>query len=268
VIRYRQRRLEPLAQRLERLRGLLRRGLVKQQTVHLVQVGGLRAKRVAFAHASQAASVERVLEALRDTGVSPQPIARYGSELWVEFVEGTPLVSNAPPPVQDLARLFGRLYLSDTGELRRADRDFAREVVRDLRVVRTAGVIDAETHARLERHAETWCPARAWTGHDYLDARPGNFLRTEPGRLCIIDVESLVSRELIGTGAARAWLRWPGLEREALLSRLTAEGVPRFAEYANFLELRFVARWTKRCLLQRKLRLLEPELLRSMAARD
>lgn len=268
VIRYRQRRLEPLVQRLKRFQVLVRGGPVKQQTLHLVQVGGLRAKRVVFAHASQAASVERALEALRDSGVAPEPIARYGSELWVEFVEGTPLPSNAPPPLQGLARVFQSLYRIDTRELERSDRDFAREVLRDLRMLRAAGVIDAETHARLERHVEARCPARAWTGHDYLDARPGNFLRTAEGRLRIIDVESLVPCELTGTGAARAWLRWPALEREALLSQLMVEGVPRFADYADFLELRFVARWTKRCLLQRKLRLVDPELLRSIATRD
>jgi hypothetical protein len=245
----------------------VRGGLAKQQTVHLVQIGDLRAKRVAFAHASQAATVERALEALRDTGVAPQPLARYANELWVEFVEGTPLDSSAPPPVRGLARVFTDLYRIGAGEVARGARDFAREVLRDLHLLRAAGVIDAETHARLERHADVWCPARVLMGHDYVDARPGNFLRTPEGRLRIIDVESLVSDELIGTGAARAWLRWPGLEREALLAELAPLGVPRFADYADFLELRFVARWTKRCLLQRKLQLVEPELLRSLATR-
>ncbi|TFG96263.1 MAG: hypothetical protein E4H11_03685 [Myxococcales bacterium] len=262
VIRYRRRRLEPFAQRLKRLRARVRGGLAKQQTVHLVQIGDLRAKRVAFAHASQAASVEHALETLRECGIAPQPIARYANELWVEFVEGTPLDSSAPPPVEGLARVFQHLYRTDVGELAREDRDFAREVLRDLHVLRVAGVIDQETCARLERRAETWCPARVFTGCDYVDARPGNFLRTAEGRLRIIDVESLVSGELIGTGAARAWLRWPGLEREGLLAAL---GVPRFADYADFLELRFAARWTKRCLLQRKLQLIEPGLLRGLA---
>jgi hypothetical protein len=267
VIGYRQKRLEPFVQRLKRLRAHLRGGHVKKQTVHLVEVGELRAKRVAFAHASQAALVEDALDALRDTGVAPQPIARYANELWVEFVEGTPLDSSARPPVQQLARVFQDLYRIGAAEVVRGDRDFAREVVRDLGVLRAAGVIDAGTHARLERRVETTCPVRAFTGCDYVDARPGNFLRTPEGRLRIIDVESLVCGELIGTGAARAWLRWPGLEREALLSELAALGVPRFADYADFLELRFVARWTKRCLLQRKLQLVEPGLLRRLATR-
>jgi hypothetical protein len=253
---------------LKRLRARVRGGLAKRQTVHLVQVGDLRAKRVAFAHASQAVSVEHALETLRDSGVAPQPIARYANELWVEFVEGTPLDASAPPPVEGLARVFQHLYRTDAGELAREDLDFARDVHRDLQVLRAAGVIDQETCTLLERRAETWCPARVFTGCDYVDARPGNFLRTAEGRLRIIDVESLVSGEWIGTGAARAWLRWPGLEREALLSELTALGVPRFADYADFLELRFVARWTKRCLLQRKLQLVEPGLLRGLATRE
>jgi len=267
VIRYRQRRLEPYVQRLKRLRVRMRGGLAKSQTVHLVQIGELRAKRVAFAHASQAAAVERVLEAVRDSGVAPQPIARYANELWVEFVEGTPLDPSAPPCVEGLGRVFRDLYLVGAGEVAQDGRDLARDVVRDLHLLRAAGVTDGETHARLARLAEASCPARVFKGCDYVDARPGNFLRTAEGRLRIIDVESLVSDELTGTGAARAWLRWPGLEREALLAELAAEGVPRFSAYADFLELRFLARWTKRCLLQRKLQLVEPGPLRSLAAR-
>jgi hypothetical protein len=268
VLGYRQRRLEPFVQRLKRLRTRVRGGHAKQQTVHLVEVGELRAKRVSFAHASQAAAVEAALEALRDTGVAPEPIARYANELWVEFVEGTPLDASAPPPVRELARVFQDLYRIGEAEVARGDRDFAREVVRDLELLRAAGVIDAGTHAGLERRVEASCPVRVFTGCDYVDARPGNFLRTPEGRLRIIDVESLVCGELIGTGAARAWLRWPGLERESLLSELATHGVPRFADYADFLELRFVARWTKRCLLQRKLQLVDPGLLRSLATRE
>jgi hypothetical protein len=268
VIRYRQRRLEPFVQRLKRLRARMRGGLAKSQTVHLVQVGGLRAKRVTFAHASQAASVERVLEAVRDSGVAPQVIARYANELWVEFVEGIPLDASAPACVEGLGQVFRDLYRVGAGEVAQEGRSFAQEVVRDLHVLRDAGVTDGKMHARLAQRAQAWCPVRVFKGCDYVDARPGNFLRTAEGRLRIIDVESLVSDELVGTGAARAWLRWPGLEREALLAELAAEGVPRFAAYADFLELRFVARWTKRCLLQRKLQLVEPGLLRSLATRE
>ena len=267
VIPYRQRRLEPLVQRLGRLRALLRGGLAKRQAVHLVEIGGLRAKRVSFAHASQAAAVERALEALRGRGVAPEPLARYGGELWVEFVEGAALGRDGPAPVGELGRLFRTLYRVGAAVLAREDRDFARDVVRDLDLLRRVGVIDAETHARLERHAESSCPTRAWTGCDYVDARPRNFLRGADGRLVVIDVESLVAGELLGTGAARAWLRWPGVGREALLAELSAPDLPRVADYADFLELRFAARWTKRCLLQRKLSLVDPELLRRLAAR-
>jgi hypothetical protein len=268
VIRYRQSRLEPFAQRLKRLRVRMGGGLVKRQTVHLVQVGELRAKRVTFAHASQAAAVERVLDDLRERGIAPQPIARYANELWVEFVEGTPLDASAPPCVEALGHVFRELYRAGAGDGAQDGRPHAREVARDLHALRAAGVIDDATHARLEQRALAWCPSRVFTGLDYADARPANFLRTADGRLRIIDVESLVSDELIGTGAARAWLRWPGVGREELLSELAADGVPRFADHADFLELRFVARWTKRCLLQRKLRLIEPGLLRTLAARD
>jgi hypothetical protein len=268
VIRYRQRRLEPFAQRLRRLRARVRGGVAKRQTVHLVEIGDLRAKRVTFAHASQAAAVERVLEVLRDSGVAPQPIARYANELWVEFVDGTPIDAGEASCVEALGHVFRELYRAGADVVAQDGRPHALLVVRDLRVLRAAGVIDDATHACLEQRAEAWCPSRVFTGCDYTDARPANFLRTGEGRLRIIDVESLVSNELIGTGAARAWLRWPGVGRDALLSELAAEGVPRFADHADFLELRFVARWTKRCLLQRKLRLVEPGLLRSLATRD
>ncbi len=73
-----------------------------------------------------------------------------------------------------------------------------------------------------------------------------------------MDLESFRERELIGTGAARAWLRWPGLKRDTLLAEIGSSDVPPFGNYADFLELRYLARWSVRSLLQRKLRSLDP----------
>jgi hypothetical protein len=140
------------------------------------------------------------------------------------------------------------------------------EVAAQLRLLRDFGVLDAATQGTLAARALPDPLPALWRGTDYLDARPGNFLRDGAGRLRIIDLESVAADEVQGTGAARAWLRWPGVSREALLRELVRCGGPDLSPAAAFLELRFAAAWTLRSLLMRKPGLVDPALFRRLAS--
>lgn len=265
VTSYRKRRLEPWVQRLRRIERSLRGGHAKRQRVYRVTIAGRDLKQIVFPESAQAERTGALLEALGDTGLLPRRIARYQNELWVEFIEGAALDPGAPAPQQELAALFATFYARGP----RAVADAAplqAEVATQLRLLRDFGVLDAATLRGLETRCLRDPPPALWRGIDYLDARPGNFLRDAAGRLRIIDIESVAADELLGTGAARAWLRWPGVSREALLREVALKGGPELAPAAPFLELRFAAAWTLRSLLMRKPKLVDPALFRRLLA--
>jgi hypothetical protein len=265
VTSYRKRRLEPWMQHLRRIERALRGGSVKRQRVYRVTIEGRELKQIVFPESAQAERTAALLDALADTGLLPRRIARYHNELWVEFIAGRELDPRAPAPTSELGALFAALYarapraLPDAAPLR-------AEVTSQLALLRDVGVLDADTLRALERRCLSDPLPRLARGYDYLDARPGNFLRDTSGRLRIVDLESVAADEPLGTGAARAWLRWPGLAREALLAEILKSGGPDLAPAAAFLELRFAAAWTLRSLLMRKPQLVEPALFRRLAA--
>jgi hypothetical protein len=262
----RRRRLEPFSQRARRTLLRLLGGEVKDQRVYRVDIGTLRLKQIVFARAAIAERLEAILARLRDAHVAPAPVARYGPELWLEFLEGAPVPAD-PVPVEELARIFATLYREAPRQWGPAERDFAGEVARDLDFLHAAGAIDGARHAALRDRTEKWCPGAVWVGHDYSDPRPPNFLRLANGELRVIDVESLQDEAPLGAGAVRAALRWPGLSRDALFSRLASLGALPFEPYVDFVELWFVTHWTKRCLLQGKHRLVNPRLFADLAER-
>ena len=264
---YRKRRLEPWVQRLRRIERSLRGGHVKRQRVYRVTVAGRDLKQIVFADAALAERTAALLESLRETGLLPRKIARYANELWVEFIDGAELDPQAQAPQPELAALFATLYA--TGPRLPADALALRaEVEGQLGLLRELGVLDQGLQRTLRGRALSGPPPPLWRGVDYLDARPGNFLRDGGGRLRIIDLESVAADEVQGTGAARAWLRWPGISRDALVQEIARRGGPDLAPAAAFLELRFAASWTLRSLLMRKPKLVDPALFRRLAAAD
>lgn len=266
VPEYRRRRLEPLGQRARRALARLAGGEGKDQRVYRVDFGATSLKQIVFARAAIAERLETILERLRHARIGPAPVARYGRELWLEFLEGDPVPAE-PVPEPELARIFAGLYLESPRQIPRAERDLAAEVERDLDFLYAAGLLDGPRHTALRERAGKWCPESAWVGHDYSDARPANFLRVAGGELRVIDVESLQDDAPLGAGVVRALLRWPGLAREGLLARLREREAAPFEPYLDFVELWYLASWSKRCVLQRKRRLLDPDRLAELAER-
>jgi len=267
VISYRKRRLEPWVQRLRRIERSLRGGTVKRQRVYRVTIEGRDLKQIVFPDASQAERTAQRIEALADTGLLPRRVARYANELWVEFIDGSPLDASAAAPEAELAALFAAFYTRDPRAAEGESRALRDEVAGQLRWLRDFGVLDAETLRGVEARGLAEPLPALWRGFDYLDARPGNFLRDPAGRLRIVDLESVAADEVLGTGAARAWLRWPGVSREGLLRGIAQAGGPDLAPAAAFLELRFAVGWTLRSLLMRKPKLVDPALFRRLAGK-
>ena len=262
---YRKRRLEPWVQRLRRIERGLRGGHAKQQRVYRVTVEGRDVKQIVFQDAFLAERTAAHLDALADTGLLPRKLARYANELWVEFIEGDELDPSAAPPESELAALFATLYARGPQPLRQSSDALRADTQAQLALLRGVGVLDDATLRSLESRCLASLPPSLTRGFDYLDARPGNFLRDRDGRLRIIDLESLAADELQGVGAARAWLRWPGLSRERLLAAIARAGGPDLSAAAAFLELRFAAGWTVRSLLLRKEKLVDPALFARIA---
>ncbi len=252
---FRQRRLEPVGQRLRRLLARFGRGgQVKRQRVYLVTLGERRLKRIVFSDSSKASRVAHNLETLRDSGLVPELVAHHGDELWVEFLEGEPVGAVSPKIVDELARIFATLYARDARLVPRPEAGVDAPLARDLDFLHEVGLFDASEHLRLREFAEKSAPASVWMGWDYTDPLPMNLLRTRGDTLRIIDVESVVRDRLIGTGVAKACARWLGPHRARLLACLEERGAPPFTAYLPFVELHFLAGWTKRSLLHGKRR--------------
>ena len=102
-------------------------------------------------------------------------------------------------------------------------------------------------------------PGSLWVGLDHTDLLVKNMLRRRDGGLCLIDVESVVAGEAIGTGFAKACLRWIGPARDRYIEAVARRGdIPPFLSYFPYLEIRFLAAWSKRSLLLGKEKLVEP----------
>jgi hypothetical protein len=83
---------------------------------------------------------------------------------------------------------------------------------------------------------------------------------TPAGRLVAVDVEELMPNQLLGSGVAKAVLRTPGARRERLLQGIRRTAGLDLAPVMPFVELAFLAGWTKRALLKGRARLVDPEL--------
>jgi len=260
-----QRRLEPLLQRLRRAATtLLSDRYVKRQRVYLVTNGERRYKRTVFGDAAKARRVAETLQAFSLPGILPAFISQYDDEVWVEFVAGDRVTADEPGLPGELAPVLGRLYAHEARRVPQTERAADVEIRRNLGFLRDVGVLDTNLHARLVDHANASTPEDVWLGWDYGDLLPKNIIRDRDGALRFVDIESIHRDHLLGVGLAKASLRWLGDRRAAFLADLTEAGAPPVTEYLPFLELHVLARLTKRAVLQDKPRHVEPEAFRRL----
>jgi len=239
--------------------------LQKSQRMKFVDFDGCRYKRVILRDSYLAAKIETALESFGASAHLPPLAARYENEIWSEYVPGRALNPRDGADLAALAELFAAFY-SRSRPVDLAATQFPYQLWSDLRFLQRVGVIDAPLHAALSRLAERARPARGWVGFDYNDAVSKNFIiRADDGRACAVDVESLQPDMLIGWGLAKAKVRWLGASTDAFLKQVVDAGSPDFREYFHYLELSFLARWTKLGFMERKWKYVQPELLEALA---
>jgi hypothetical protein len=258
---FRQRPLHPLGRRLRfRLLGWLSNRPPNSKRIYVVTIAGRRYKRVVFSDSHQAEIAASRLETFGPTGIYPALVLQRERELWVEYVEGEPLRHADRGVVEQLAGLFAVLYRRDPRRVPIEATPFAWALHRDLRFLREVGVVSHEVHRALDETAEKLTPKEVWVGYDCTDAILKNFVRDGSGRVRGVDVESLGADQLLGSGTAKAAVRWLGPLREAFLAELRAREVPDFTPYFAFVEMSFLAFWQKSSFLEKKRRFVDPTL--------
>lgn len=96
-------------------------------------------------------------------------------------------------------------------------------------------------------------------GLDYVDPVLKNFvLRDDGAGLCAVDAESLVDDHPLGSGIAKALIHWLRPWEEDFWGHFEAAGGPAIREAFPFVELCFVARWTKTKVLTGKHKVVDP----------
>lgn len=263
MLGFRQRSLHPLSRRLRdavrgRLAGRLGGRPARSQRVYRVTIGGARYKRVILPDAHRAAAIAARLRLFGADGIYPSLVLERERELWVEYVEGETLRSSGPEVAEAVADLLAVLMKRAPRLVPLRQTPFLNDLRVDLRFLRDVGVLDRRVAVELAARAEAAAPEAVWVGYDCTDAILKNFVRTPEGRVRAVDLESLGADRLLGSGAAKACLRWLGPDRDRFLARLRTAGAPDFTAYLPFVELSFLAFWTKSSLLEGKSRFVEP----------
>lgn len=226
-----------------------------------MDVGGHLLKRVVFPSAHQASQVATRLRAFGGSGLYPELLLEREREVWVEYIEGEPVRAVTPEVVAALANWLAELNLRAPWKAPLCETSWPHALRVDLDFLCDVGVLDPPSVAALAEFAERIAPEAVWLGHDCSDFILKNFVRLQDGRVRAVDVESLGTEELLGWGAAKASLRWLGPERERFLALLDERGAPDYRSYFAYVELAFVAFWTKSSYLEGKSRFVDREHL-------
>lgn len=235
--------------------------LQKAKGIHFVTVNGHRFKRLLLCDSYLASEIERYLENFTQSGYFPPVVARYEHEIWLEFVEGISIKSVDEQFVVKIAEFFATVYGTYPALLDVKKTPFPDRLLQDLRFLHQIGVLTQAAYLDIQAVVPTLIPEQVWVGYDYTDPVLKNFiLRPETGRICVVDVDGLAENQLLGTGVAKACVRWLGPYRSLFFSSLANHGAPDFQKYFNFVELCFLAKWMKRAFLEHDWKVIQPTL--------
>ncbi len=240
------------------LRAFFLGGVSKGQAVYFVNHRGHRYKRVVFGDSHQAEKVERTLHEVAVRSAVPRLILCHEREVWVEFVEGRPLDPAASADLELLMHFYAELYRGGARSVPLADTPWHARLANDLWFLERAGVLSSGRVVEIARCGEELEPTTVWLGFDYVDPVVKNFIVAADG-LKAIDIESFQAEQLLGTGIAKAGIHFPGFESAAFIDGMVEAGAPDFRAQQRYVELCFLAGWTKRKLLTGKQRYVQPE---------
>ncbi len=261
LLGFRKRSLHPTHRRLRTalVRWLSNRP-PRTQRVYLVTINGARFKRVVLPDSYAAASVAARLREFGPSGIYPQLVFEKEREVLVEYIEGRRVEGIDTALLEDLASLLATLY-KRTPQLKAAsDTRWNHTTHVDLHFLQHVGVLSEARYRQLDSLVDRITPEQVWVGYECTDVILKNFVRDDDGRLRCIDVESLSADQLIGSGVAKACVRWLGPHRERFLGLIEKQGVPDFSSYMPFVELSFLAFWVKQSFLEKKTRFVDAEL--------
>lgn len=235
--------------------------LQKAKGIHFVTVNGHRFKRLLLCDSFLAAEIEQHLEDFRDSGYFPPLVARYEHEIWLEYVEGVPVRSVNEDFVLKVAEFYATMYGKSPILVNAAQSPFPSRLIQDLLFLHQIGVLTQASYHDLQVSVPDLIPEQVWVGYDYTDPVLKNFiLRPETGRICVVDVDGLAENQLLGTGVAKACVRWLGPFRSLFFSTLGKQGVPDIQTYFSFVELCFLAKWMKRAFLEHDWKVIDSTL--------
>lgn len=235
--------------------------LQKSQHLYFVTIHGQRFKRLILRDSFLASAIEHNLEGFGESEHFPLLIIRYEHEIWVEFIEGDRIRKVDDQFVEKVADFFAAVYIRQPRHLDITETPFLYRLHRDLHFLKQVNVLTDNVYRELDEAARCLTPRRVWVGFDYTDPVLKNFvINQENGRVSAVDVESLLNDQLIGTGVAKACVRWLEPFRKNFLNHLADKGVPDFQSYLAFVELCFLATWTKTGFLERKWKFVDPAL--------
>lgn len=256
----RERNAHSLRHRLKRgWRQLIGADDVKQHVVHFMRIGEQTYKRIRFQSVSEAAAVETILERFGPTPALPACVTRHGKHLWLEFVRGEIFDSAAGDAEALLGHFFAELYRRDCRRVSIADTPLPARLERDLRFLAESKFLPEATAMKLVQRGRELEPDGIWMGYDYIDPLPKNFV-VRDGHLVGIDVEALQSNVPLGTGPAKAILRWSELTLPTFLERLREAGSPDLREQFEYVELCFFSAYAKQKSFQKKSHLAPPRI--------
>lgn len=269
IPRFSQHSLHSLGRRIgAAFRRTVQNRFVRDKRVQWIDMNGRRYKRLTLPGASLAEEITANLATFRHARVFPALVATVDAELVLEFVDGRSPEGPFDATLADrLAEFFATLYGVDAFRVRTADTAFPDDLQRDLAFLRDVGVLDSAAHRDLAAAADTLAPAEVWVGWDYLDPLPKNFVVTHEGRLVAVDVEDLRSHQLLGSGLAKACLRSIGFPRERLVTAVSRACGLDLAAVMPFVELHFLAGWTKLAYLKGRSVLVDPALFEPYRAK-
>jgi len=271
IPRFGQRSLYGLSRRLgAAFRRLAQNRFVRAKRTRVVMLSGRPYKRLSLPDSALAAQVASNLATFRHAGVFPAVVAVLDDELLLEFVAGRPLAGSIPlAGIDRLARFYGTLYACERRCVPLTDTTFGDDLQRDLAFLEDVGILTAAARRDLAAAAAALAPPEVWVGWDYLDPLPRNFVATRDGRLVAVDVEDLRPDQLLGSGVAKACFRSlaPGVSRERLLAAVARESGLDLAPAMPFVELHFLADWTKVAYLKGRARLVQPALFEPYRAK-
>jgi len=264
--RWTQRPAHSLARRLlYRMRSFLAGGTSKTQQVYFVDRAGMRLKRVVFADSYLAEQVARSLRAAPTADLMPRLVLSHERELWVEYVDGRPVSVRNRSDCDRLAAFYARLYQTGTPASANLQSQMQDAVATDLWFLGEAGVLKSARVAELVALSIRLAPSELLLGFDYVDPVAKNFLVADE-RLRVIDIESLQEGQPLGTGLAKAAVHWTEVDGPAFREQVFADCASGIRTQYPYVQLCFLAAWTKRKLLSGKQRYVRPELFDALIA--